>query len=256
VEKAAYSILLLGPSNTRFSETTPDEAMPFLLERELRRQRPGTDWRCLAQPLFFGPSMRSRAEVLIERHRPDLVLLVLASPAFSSYAVVYQLQQRWPRLFRPALKASQMPKRAAGGGAEGASSPRGLLFRVPRRIASSLVGIAPIVTLDQAIESTKAVLDALVRNEDVSVIYRLTVPVPYYSDQVADDTSRVAVFNKAIGDYCCLRHVTFYDLGRCLADAGRRYEFWEDRLHPTLRTRLFEAEVASRAIIRELKVGE
>jgi hypothetical protein len=249
--KESYRVLLLGPSNTNFTETSPDETLPKLIEAELRRLAPDVSWECASERLFFGDSMPRRAVSVVRRVRPDLVVVVCASPAFSMYAVVYRLQQSAPWLYRPALKAAQVLKGMAGGGSEGSPSLRGQIFRLPRRVAARVFGLATVTTVDEAIASTKEALDALLREEELSVVCRLTVPVPYYGDQAAEDVGRVERFNAAVGAHCRQRNVTCYDLSAALRGAGRVYEFWDDRLHPSINTRRFEAGVAAGLVIEE-----
>jgi len=247
----SYSVLLLGPSNTSFSETSPGEAMPNLIEAELSARAPEVRWQCRSERLFFGDSMARRAVSVVRRQRPDLVILVFASPAFSMYAVVYRLQQSARWLYRPTLKAAQMLKAFAGGAAEGSPGLRGQIFRIPRYLAARVFGLTTVTTVDDAITSTREALDSLLREEDLSLVCRLTVPVPYYADQAEEDARRVRRFNSQVGDYCEERHVTFYDLSAKLREAGRVYKFWDDHLHPSIDTRRFEAGIAAEIVLRE-----
>jgi hypothetical protein len=249
--KETYRVLLFGPSNTNFSETSPDEALPGLIEAELRSRAPEVRWECTSERLFFGDSMSRRAVSVVRRLRPNLVIVVFASPAFSMYAVIYRLQLSAPWLYRPALKAAQALKVLAGGGSEGSPSVRGQIFRLPRYLAARVLGLATLTTVDEAIASTRDALGALLSEEEVAVVCRLTVPVPYYRDQIADDAVRVERFNTAVAAYCHQRRVTCYDLSSRLRDAGRVYEFWDDRLHPNINTRRFEAGVAAAIVLEE-----
>jgi hypothetical protein len=236
------SIALMGSSAMVFSEVGRLDAVPQLVERTLAEMRPATSWRCSADLLHPAPTMAGRAVAIVERVRPRAVVIWLSGVPFAEDFVVYAIRNRWPRLYQPMQVAATKVRQLAGGGTEGAETPRGWLFRVPRNVARTFTGAAPQVTVDAAEAFVTDTLAALAGIEELAIVCRLAVPVFYHADDRRETRRRVAHFNEAITRVCVERYVPFYDPVQLVAEKGHAYGMAQDQIHSDLPTRKLEAE--------------
>ncbi len=233
-------MLLLGPSGILLVEGHAGETMGDHLRDALQRGHPDVEWTCDNGLLFVGEGMVRRAQALVEKHRPDAVALLLGLPAFADDFVVNRIRRILPPAYPFALRLSVLLKRAAGGRSEGAPGLRGLIFRLPHRLARALFGADPNMDVATAVRCATEAIDALVRIENVTLACRLSFPVPFYQDRLGEHLRRVAEFNAAIAAHCRDRRIPFYDLAPALAESGAAVGFVGDGVHPDRRTQQFD----------------
>ncbi len=236
----AFKVLLLGPSGILIVEGYPSETMAQHLGEALARAVPEAEWQCIPGLLFVAEGMAKRSSTLVERHRPDAIALLLGAPPFADDFVVNRIRRLWPRAYPLALRLSQAIKIAAGGGSEGSGGPRGLIFRLPRLLGLRLIGAEPGLSVDSAVRCATETIDALVRFEDAPLACRLSFPVPFYRDTLAEHLRRVECFNRAIAAHCRERRVPYYALQDAMEAIGERPTSISDGVHPDRRTQQFD----------------
>ncbi|HEY7269136.1 MAG TPA: hypothetical protein VH951_04855, partial [Dehalococcoidia bacterium] len=84
-----------------YTEGPPEHTVPAVVAERLRDLAPETEWDYSAELLFPGPTMASRARTLLDRYKPDAVVLWLTAVPFGEDSVVYAVRDRWPRLYAP-----------------------------------------------------------------------------------------------------------------------------------------------------------
>lgn len=237
------SVLLLGPSGILETDSGNTGTMADMLRDALARSHPDLDWQCRPELFFISEGMADRALASVERSRPDAVGLLLGAPAFSFDFVGYRMRRRYPWLYAAALAFSSKLKTVAGGGTDGSDGARGLLYRLPYRLARAVIGAEPAIAVPDAIRCTNETIDSLARSEDVAFVCRVALPSPYYRDWEAESRSRVKEFNAAVTQHCETRRTPSYDLVLEMAGEGRSPGFRDPGPHLDRPTREFDMKV-------------
>lgn len=239
------SVLLLGPSGVFETEGGATGTMADMLRQSLGRLHPDTAWTCKAQFFYISETMAERVVKVVRQEQPDAVAFLVGSPAFADDFVVYRIRELFPQLFEASLRLSRMIKVIAGGGSEGSGGPRGLVFRLPRRLVAKVLGASPICPLDDAIRLTEQTIDSLVRLEELALVCRGGVANPMYAEAAREHRRRVDVFNRALSVHCQERRVPFYVLQSEMSAAGHPIRFLGDGGHLSRFTREFDMEKAA-----------
>lgn len=195
-------VLAMGASTFFFSETTPEETTLNLVKGRVQQLRPDIAWEFSGTTLYLAPGMAARVEKVVTAERPDLVLLRPPSVQLVQDFVVHRIRERWPGLYNRSVWLSEILNRWAGGGPAGAEGPRGWIFRVPRWLMLKLVGVAPALRVEEAIEVVHQSLDVLSRMEDVQVIYVLPGTTMVPNIPAAEARRRRDAFAAGVGAIC------------------------------------------------------
>src|SRR5262249_3194234 len=161
-------VLMLGPSGILETQGGTTGTMADMMCASLQARRPDIEWNCRPEAFYISDRMAARAVRIVEREKPRAVVLMIGSPAFADDFVVYRIRELWPPAFQASLWLSRTVKAIAGGGGEGSRSPRGTLFRLPRRLGIKLIGAAPIYRMEAALGYARECVEALLRLEDVA----------------------------------------------------------------------------------------
>lgn len=228
------TVLLLGASNLTYSEDGRSLTLVALIEDEIGKRLPASNWRCEARPLFYGPRMVDAAEAQTKRIKPAAVVVSLLAWSFATGTPMGRIRARWPALYPSARAIADRLKKAAGG--TDVKTPRGWIFKAPRWLVLQLVGSEPEVDVNDAVRSSIETLDALVRLEGPLVICAISLFVTKTKRGEAEAVRRrLELFKTSLEDHCRLRHIALYDRtdqshNRSPADADyagletRRYE--------------------------------
>jgi hypothetical protein len=184
----------------------------------------------------------------VERESPDVVLLWLPGSVFAEQSVSFAIYRRARplyRLLRPAIDAGRS---AGGGGVEGTSGIRGLLYRIPRAAARLLFGRATFIPEDVALASTMACLHALASRGPLVV--RLAHAFARDEAQMPVVAAKVAAYNAAVRAECATLGVLCFDPEHEVTVLGAAYTMLPDRLHPDEATRRVLGRVAASYLAR------
>ena len=247
----ARTVLVAGASSVQFPPASPLTALPNLLKLELERRTPGTAWDAPAALLYPTPSMPERAMALIERFKPD-ALYFICSAVYAEETVLFSIQKRWPRLYKPATSISKLFEGPEGEPAQGASSVPRFVFRVARGAAKGLAGVAPLVALEDAIDATVRTFRAIATVPNLSVACRLSAGGVRDASQTPEIRRRVDEYNTAVSAECVTLGFTPLDIVAEMTQAGLDYTYEPDRIHGNLEARRFSARLAATAILRDL----
>ncbi len=231
-------ILLLGPSSLAYTDTDDSDAIPALLQAELRQRLPGFEWRCEVRSWLYTPRSPEIAQRHVDAFRPDVVVLSLVTTPFWTNNPIAVIRRRWPRLYPYARRIAERLKRMARGGH--IASPRGWLFRFPRLLLVWAIGAEPEVDYQEATDATTATLDALARNEDLQVICGFSRFLPGKRTPPVS-LQRIAFFTERVLGRCRSHHFAAYDRAEALATAGKAEGHARDLDYADLQTRRFEA---------------
>jgi hypothetical protein len=243
------SVLMLGHSSVSYAETGPGDSVNDRMAAELRRLHPELDWQCHAGLLYMAPEMTAYVGRRLEREgNPDVVVLMLGEMHFTRDYVVYRVRERWPRLYRASVAIAQTLTSWGGGGPAGSPSPRGWLFRVPRRLATKFIGTAPDVRVEQAIELTKRTIDTILRREGTQVVF-------FFSNQVfppnidgAEAGRRRQLYIREVSAYCRQRSVLTVNPPDVFQREGISLELGADGWHEDAAGRQAVAALYARAV--------
>ncbi len=237
---ATKTVLLLGASHLTYTDTDTSATIPALVEADLASRLPDVSWRCEVRPLFFGPRMPELAERHARDLRPLAVVLSLVQDPFSDDVPIAVIRRRWPRFYPRARKLAERLKTIAGG--PGIQSPRGWVYRAPRRLLAALVGAEPEVDVEDAVRFTTATIDSLLRLEEPVVVcgFSFTPHSPAGTRKAVYD-QRLALFRQRLRAYCEPRHVAVYDRNEALRSRGLQYESGRDRRYASIQTRRAQA---------------
>jgi hypothetical protein len=194
--------------------------------------------------------MAERAGSLIERHKPDAVYFV-CSAVYAEETVLFSIQRRWPRLY-PAANAIEKRLEGSSGSPAAASSLKGLLFRTARAGVRRATGVAPLVDLDDAIESTVRTLRVMAAVEGLIVVCRLAAGGVRDLSQEKEIRRRIDAYNLAVGSECASLGFAALDIVGEMRRAGLEYTFEPDRIHGNIEARRFSARFAAGVILERL----
>jgi hypothetical protein len=253
----SYKVLLLGSSGLTHTDSGPSGAPSALLAAELKHRAPGVEWVCDAATVAPTRNMADRVAAVVERERPDVVLLAPAGTYFTYDYVVVRLRRIAPRLYDRALWLSRRMKRWAGGGFEGSKSPRGWIFRLPRWLGARLLGMEPHMKVEHAIENTSEALGYLVKQEDVVTLFKLpTISTELSGKRAAEAGLRLNQFHSAMESRCRAHHVPCYELREAYGTEGANLAKGRDGAHWPLEIRKWEAGYLAGLILESLGIEE
>lgn len=195
-------VLAMGASTFFFSETTPEETTLNLTKACVEALRPDIEWEFAGASLYLGPGMPSRVAKVVGQEKPDLVMLRPPSVQLVQDFVVHRIRERWPGLYNRSVWFSEILNRLAGGGPAGTEGPRGWIFRVPRWFMVKLIGVAPALRVEEAIEVVRETLEGLARLEDVQVVYVLPGTTMEPNIPAAEARRRRDRFATGVGAIC------------------------------------------------------
>lgn len=250
----ARTVLVVGASSVRFPPASPEIALPALLHNELVARVPGIDWRTPAELLYPSPRMAERGRALLREHRPDVVYFVCAA-TYAQETVLFSIHRRWPRLHGPAARLAALFEGPAGEPAQGTKSPRSALFSAMQGVARTAVGVAPLIDLEPAIDSTIETLRVFADEPDLAVIVRLSaggVRDPSQQDRVKQ---RVARYNADVEAECSRLGFTAIHPVAEMRRAGLEYTYEPDLIHGNLEARRFNARMVADVITKALDLG-
>jgi len=251
------SVLLLGHSSVSYAETGPGDSICDRTEAELNRLAPGLAWHCRTDLLYMTPTMAARVETRLNRDSlPDAVVLLIGEMHFTRDYVVYRVRERWPRLFRGAVRIAQALTDLGGGGPEGAPSPRGWLFRGPRWLAAKLVGVAPDVRVEEAVALTKQTLDAFLRHEGMQVVFFFSHQAFPANVPDAEAARRRDLYIREISAYCGERMIPAVEQASLLRETGRQINLAADGWHEDADGRQLQASLFAQAVLQALEGEE
>ncbi len=241
-------IIIFGPSTLFFSDTAPEDTSLKLTQKALEELRPQVDWDCSGSVLYLSPNMAARVLATVRKERPEVVLLNLPSLQLMQDYVVYRVRERWPGLYRASVSLSQWLLDVGGGGPQGAPWLRGWVFRGPRWLMTKLIGVAPSIRVDEAVQCVRETLDGLLRIEDLHVIYFLPSGAVPPNIPAAEASRRSGAFAQGVSSYCRERRIPWLDQVEARGRAGIVRRLGKDRWHFDLENRQFAARLAAEAI--------
>jgi hypothetical protein len=254
---ADYKVLLLGHSGLTYSDSGPPGMHASLLKAELQRQAPAIDWQCAVMPVAPVRNMAAKVAEAVEQEKPDVVFLAPAGTYFTYDYVVVRLRRMAPRLYDRAMRLSRTLKRWAGEGFEGSPSPRGWVFRGPRWLGARLLGTAPLLDVEHAIENTSAALGYLIKRENLVTILKLpTMSSELTGERAAAAGRRLDQYQAAMRAMCRDHHVPCYELREAYGAAGQTLSKGRDGAHWPLEVRKWEASYLAGLILKSLAVED
>jgi hypothetical protein len=239
--RSGHTLLILSSSTVSY-EGDAGESLSSMVSAKLQELRPDLDWRCEGEVLYVTDSMAERARRLVAKHQATHVLLRPTGLAFMHDDVVNAIRERWPGLYRPALRVSELFRDLGGGLRHGEEGARGWLFRGPRRLAERLIGVAPRLRVEVATEYVVATLEELARLEDVDVMCRLSVGNKRTIDDEAEHHRRLDYFTADVRDACARRLIPLADNSDLYREKRLEYELEADQWHKTPPMRIAEAQ--------------
>jgi hypothetical protein len=241
------TVLLLGSSGVLFAQPGQAVTMPHLIEENLNARSKST-WRVEAAVVYPMPNMAERAMGFVSRCEPDVVLLTLGATVFAEESVIYSVRRGFPRVYRLSARMIERWKAVAGGRAEGARSPRGLLFRLPQLMARRILGTAPLVEPNVALRATEETIERIASVSNLRLVCRLANGHFQHQDQAAQIAARTAEYNRAVRELCERLRIAVYDQRASLTQ-GAGYALIDDGLHIDIETRRLAAAMAATNIL-------
>jgi len=242
-------VLLLSTSTIFFSEGDASQSLIALLQQALVDRRPDIEWRCQGDLLYLAPTVGERAKTLVEKRRPEVVVFRPTGASFLHDDVPSRVRELWPRSYGLSRRIAEYFQALGGGGRFGAPGPRGLLFRVPRRLAAAIIGVAPPLRVEVAARLTRETIDALLRYEEVDTVCQISVGnVPPHTS-AEEYGRRTRLYIEETLSYCRERRVPVVSSLGAMSEAGIQFEMTDDRLHPNLAYSQFHARQIAESIV-------
>lgn len=242
------TVLILGSSDVTFTDSGESGAFPFLMLQALRRRAPSVQWRVEHRLLYPTPRMCELAERHFDATSPQAVHLSLGANTLIERTVQFSIRRRYPWLYPLAAPLIARAKALGGGGAEGSSSSRGVVFRAPRSLARLVFGTATMLDPDAALAATEQTL-AMLRPKGVPVSVRLAEGNVLQLDQRETSRPLTEAYNEGVRRVCEQYGFPAYRLS---LELGERYGRTPDGLHADLPTRAYGAERACDHVLTQL----
>jgi hypothetical protein len=230
-------LLFAGSSQIRHSESPDQPSLPDLTCRRLTELQPATPWTPAVAIAYPLPNMAAQVAKALAADSPDSIVLFLGSSTFAEHKVEYSLRRRSRTLARLLRRASGSALGAAGGGTEGSASPRGLLFRLPRGLARRILGAAPLVQPEVALEAVRTTIAALHRERRGTCLVVLSAGAPQTRERAERAAATIQWFNDKVADYCEGLGVSYLDPVSAVQGYGASFER-PDGIHAGFETRL------------------
>jgi len=244
------------------SDQGPETSLLGLTKKALAKARPDLDWTCEGTTLHISPGMAGRLRRALADAPPDVVVLRIPQNQFMGEYVVYRIRELWPRLYDRSLALSHWLVRLAGGGQAGAPTPRGWLFRIPRWVACRIIGTAPAVSVEAAVDLVKQTIDTVLRFEDVHLAYLMSTPTVQPNIPAAAAAKKREHFVRGVGSYCDQHQVPWLDPMTAYGASDRTRAAAVDGWHSTSADREFDGWILAQSILqtldgsRTIKVGQ
>jgi hypothetical protein len=249
VERTRKSVHIFGPSTLSSGDQGEGRSLLDLTRKALDEVAPEVEWDCRASVLYVAPGMEERLErTLTVEGVPDVVVLRFPQNQYMSDYVVYRVRELWPGLFRGSVRIAAFLIRLAGGGPEGAPSWRGMVFRAPRWLLAKVMGVAPAVRVEKAVEYATASIDSILRMEDVHLAYMMPTQTVRPNISAAEAQRRREYFVEKVSAYCDRHNVPWLDPAGVYREAGRVRGLAGDRWHSTVDDRVFDASILAQVI--------
>jgi len=183
----------------------------------------------------------------------DVAVVRVTEMHFLHDYVVYRIRQRWPGVYRKAVRLSEMLVSLAGGGPSGAPSMRGWIFRLPRWIGARLIGVAPEVEVEDAVAYTTQTLDALLRAENVHVVLVSSSNSMTPNFPAPEAKRRRSVYMGEMRRYCRQHTVLLLNPAAVAAGLGTQIRLGRDGWHEDLEGRDLQAWMYAQAVVQALE---
>jgi hypothetical protein len=200
--------------------------------------------------------MADRAVRLVERHRPDVVLLRPTGRLFMHDDVPSKVKLRWPRLYSTAMRIARFFDDLSGGPRLDPTYRRRLLFSLPRWLAVRLIGVAPPVPVEEAAVNVLAAIDALVAREDIDVLCRFSAGNVDSNAPPLERQRRIDYFSSSVRDHCRRRRVPCADNADIVRMLGGEYGYAPDGLHPGVEHRDLEARLIAADVLALARMSD
>lgn len=247
------NVLVFGASNVLFSDAGPEASLFALLGATLESQAPEISWHLVAAEI---PPARNMAARTLEAVRTSGATAAYYMPSSSYFAydfVVARVRRRYPWALGLVERLGGGLKEAAGGQFEGATGPRGLLYRVPHLVAEKVIGAEPYIRTDYAIQNTVSTLRQLAELDDFVLVAREPFTrVRTHPAKLRRYLDRIDNYAAALRQCCAEFGFICYSLPDYMAAKGMEPLYVEDQIHLTLETRQQEAEAAAEHLLRAL----
>jgi hypothetical protein len=254
--KTEQKVLFLTTSTLWYKEGD-QPSLYDLVMRELTRRAPGYEWPRAVAPLFFSPRMAERAVEQAKLHAPDVIVVVTSNNQFLVNSTLKRIEKIGV-VYNNARKVGHVLRQLAGGGTDGSSSVRGLLFRGPQAMARRVLGDSvPRFSMADSLSQTLETLSGILELEDVPLVCRIgQLSVLPASPEVARHY-RILVdeFDAQVIAFCQQRHIPWYDMGARLSAAGIPIQWASDGTHMAQPIREFEAPIMAGFILNALQLG-
>jgi hypothetical protein len=245
-------VRIFGPSTLLHDDLGEGRSLLALTQRALETVRSDVEWKCGGSVLYIAPGMTERVLRSLETDRPDLVVLRLPQNQWISDYVVYRVRELWPGMYRRAVSVASFLIRLAGGGPDGAPTPRGWVFRVPRWFLGGTIGVAPAVRVEDAVALVKDTIDAVLKLEDVQLLYLMSSQTVRPTVPEAEAARRRDYFVRTVAAHCDSRGIPWADPTALRIQAGLERRLSSDGWHTDLENRELDAGILAEAIIQTL----
>jgi hypothetical protein len=256
VQPRAITVLVFGASNVLYSDAGPENSLFALIEKELRSHARDVEWKLVAAEIPPARNMAERTLAAVHEHGATAAYYMPSSTYFAYDFVIARVRRRYPWAAGLVSTLGGGIKGAAGGEFEGAAGARGLLFRLPRRVADALIGAEPHIRTEHAIENTVTTMRRLAAIEGFYLVAREPFTRIRTSPKKLEKyLERIARYRAALRDACDTAGFACYSLPDYMARHGLEPLYVADQVHMTLETRRFEARAAAEHLLARFEVG-
>jgi hypothetical protein len=245
-------VLIFGPSTLSSDDLGSDKSLLALTRVALAHDRPEVSWTCDGVVSYLAPGVARRVLSRVESDPPDVVVLRFPQSQFMSDYVVYRIREYSRLAYRVTVTISGWINRLAGGGPLGRESVRGWVFRVPRWLVERVVGVAPSIRVEDAIDAAIETLDGLIRREDLRIVYIMSGNTIRPNIPLAQAAKRRQFYIDRVRAHCQSHRIPFLDPNEIQEQLGLERTTSADGWHTDLRNRDLDARVLSQAILQSL----
>lgn len=223
-------ILVLGHSGSEGGQLARPEAAWRRLLRDELRARTGLEVELVHEMVFVHVAgSADRAEKLVAKHEPDVVILPLTTHAFTVQFVNTKVRRRF------GTKAGDWWDRATST-LDANTRHRGTAMRkantLARVAAYRVIGSAPTLTYAEGLECYLEILRRLARREEIDVA--LLGAAPHAGAPRRENRNEAAIVARFHGDVraaAARHHYVFVDKIAAFTAAGYDSSFYPDGIH-------------------------